>query len=82
MALSAPSALITDEGQRVLLRIEGHFYEFSQQELRTLLGLPAGPARISCGQSNRRVVGGAIASPPRETADVIFHRKGFHSLSS
>ena len=46
MALLAPSALITDEGQRVLLRIQGHFYELSQQELRTLLGLPAGPAGL------------------------------------
>jgi hypothetical protein len=43
MAHSAPSALITDQGQRVLLRIEGRYYELSQAELRTLLGLPAGP---------------------------------------
>jgi hypothetical protein len=43
MAHSAPSALITDQGQRVLLRIQGQYYELSQPELRTLLGLPAGP---------------------------------------
>jgi len=43
MAHSAPSALITDQGQRVLLRIQGQYYELSQPELRTMLGLPAGP---------------------------------------
>ena len=43
MAHGAPSALITDQGQRVLLRIQGHYYELSQSELRALLGVPAGP---------------------------------------
>jgi hypothetical protein len=43
MAHSVPSALITDQGQRVLLRIEGQYYELSQPELRALLGLPPGP---------------------------------------
>ena len=43
MAHSAPSALITDQGRRVLLRIQGRYYELSQPELRTLLGLPEGP---------------------------------------
>ena len=43
MAHSAPSALITDQGQRVLLRIQGQYYELTQPELRSLLGLPAGP---------------------------------------
>jgi hypothetical protein len=38
----SPSALITDQGQRVLLRVQGRFYELSQEELRSLLGLPAG----------------------------------------
>ena len=42
MPHAAPSALITDNGQRVLLRLQGHFYELSQQALRALLGLPAG----------------------------------------
>jgi hypothetical protein len=46
MARSAPSALITDHGQRVLLRIQGRYYELSQPELRALLGLPAGPAGL------------------------------------
>jgi hypothetical protein len=43
MSHSSPSALITDEGRRVLLRLRGRYYELSQPELRTLLGLPAGP---------------------------------------
>lgn len=42
MSHASPSALITDNGQRVLLRLQGHFYELSQPALRTLLGLPAG----------------------------------------
>ena len=40
---SAPSALVIEEGCRVLLRIGGQFYELTQEELRTILGLPAGP---------------------------------------
>lgn len=43
MPHSSPSALITDHGRRVLLRIQGWFYELSQDELRTVLGLPPGP---------------------------------------
>ena len=43
MAHTAPSALITDQGQRVLLRLQGRYYELSQSALRTLLGLPPGP---------------------------------------
>jgi hypothetical protein len=43
MTRPAPSALITEQGQRVLLRIEGRHYELSQDELRSLLGLPSGP---------------------------------------
>ena len=42
MADLSPSALITDQGQRVLLRIRGRLYELRQEELRTLLGLPPG----------------------------------------
>ena len=40
---SAPSALVTDQGRRVLLRLRGGFYELTQEELRTVLGLPPGP---------------------------------------
>jgi hypothetical protein len=43
MPHSSPSVLITEEGRRVLLRLQGRFYELSQEELRTVLGLPAGP---------------------------------------
>jgi hypothetical protein len=43
MPRSAPSALITDQGRRVLLRTHGRCYELSQQALRNLPGLPAGP---------------------------------------
>jgi hypothetical protein len=39
---SIPSALIIDNGRRVLLRLEGHFYDLTQEELRLALGLPAG----------------------------------------
>jgi hypothetical protein len=46
MLHASPSALITDQGQRVQLRIRGRFYEISQKELRTLLGLPAGSAGL------------------------------------
>ena len=43
MPNASPSALITDNGQRVLLRLQGRFYELNQQALRALLDLPAGP---------------------------------------
>jgi hypothetical protein len=43
MAALAPSALITDKGRRVLLRIRGRHYEFTQEELRSLLRVPPGP---------------------------------------
>jgi hypothetical protein len=43
MPHSLPSALVTDGGRRVLFRLQGRFYELSQDELRALLGLPPGP---------------------------------------
>jgi hypothetical protein len=43
MSHTSPSALITDKGERVLLRVEGRYYELTQQQLRALLGLPDGP---------------------------------------
>ena len=46
MPHATPSALITEKGQRVLLRIHGRFYNISQEELRSLLGLPAGSAGL------------------------------------
>jgi len=43
MANSSPSALITDGGTRVLLRLNGRFYGLSQPALRQVLDLPDGP---------------------------------------
>jgi hypothetical protein len=43
MAALSPSALITDQGRRVGLRMRGRLYEFSQEDLRNVLGLPPGP---------------------------------------
>ena len=43
MAGLLPSALITNQGRRVGLRMRGRLYELSQEELRTVLGLPPGP---------------------------------------
>lgn len=43
MTHSAPSALVTEQGRRVQLRLRGQFYDLSQDELRTVLGLPPGP---------------------------------------
>jgi hypothetical protein len=43
MAHASPSALITDKGRRVLIRIQGRHHELSHLELRALLDLPAGP---------------------------------------
>jgi hypothetical protein len=42
MAGLSSSALITDSGWRALLRAQGGFHEVSQEELRSLLGLPPG----------------------------------------
>jgi hypothetical protein len=43
MAALSPSALITDQGRRVGLRLRGRLYELSQEELRCVLGLAPGP---------------------------------------
>jgi hypothetical protein len=43
MAVLTPSALITDQGRRVCLRLRSRLYELSQEELRNVLGLPSGP---------------------------------------
>ena len=42
MPHTAPSAPIADNGQRVMLWLQGRFYDLSHQELRGLLGLPEG----------------------------------------
>jgi hypothetical protein len=43
MPSASPSALITDRGKRVLLRVGGRQYELSQPALRLVLELPEGP---------------------------------------
>jgi hypothetical protein len=43
MPRSSPSALITDQGQYVQLRVHGRYYELTQEALRAVLGLPEGP---------------------------------------
>ena len=43
MARSSLSALITDQGSRVLLRLDGRFYRLTQEALRQALGQPDGP---------------------------------------
>jgi len=55
MARTAPSALITDRGRRVLIRIQGRQYELSQDELRALLGLPPGPAGLGISIDGNRI---------------------------
>jgi hypothetical protein len=50
----SPSALVTDHGRRVLLRIQGRQYELSQEELRALLGLPSGPAGLGISIDRNR----------------------------
>ena len=46
MGTSSCSALVTDEGTQVSLRLNGRFYQLSHEELRTVLGLPQGPAGL------------------------------------
>lgn len=52
---SLPSALITDNGKRVLLRVNGRLYELSQPELRRVLGLPTGPMGLGITIDKGRV---------------------------
>jgi len=46
MARTSASALVTDEGRRVLLRVCGRYFELSQPALREVLDLPAGPLGV------------------------------------
>ena len=55
MTYSAPSALVTDRGRRVLLRIHGRQYDLSQEDLRTLLGLPTGPPGLGISIERNRL---------------------------
>jgi hypothetical protein len=55
MLTRRPSALVTDMGRRVLLRLGGKFYELSQSELRNLLGLPDGPPGLGISIEGERL---------------------------
>ena len=45
-AHSIPSALVTDKGRRILLRVSGRQYALDQTALRHVLGLPDGPPGV------------------------------------
>jgi len=55
MSKASPSALVTDKGRQVLLRLCGSFYELSQNELRATLGLPEGPPGLGITIDGERV---------------------------
>lgn len=55
MPRPAPSALITDQGRRILLRIQGRQYELSQEDLRALLGLPSGAPGLGISIDRNRL---------------------------
>src|SRR4051794_28093778 len=55
MAALSPSALITDQGRRILLRIHGRIYELIQEELRAVVGLAPGPAGLGIGIDGNRL---------------------------
>ena len=55
MAKAAPSALITDKGQRVQLRLQGQYYDLSHQELCNLHGLPAGAPGLGISIDSNRL---------------------------
>lgn len=55
MSHTSPSALITDQGQRVLLRLNEHFFDLSQNELRAVLELPAGEPGVGISIDGERI---------------------------
>ena len=64
MARAAPSALITDIGQRVQLRLQGEYYDFSLQDLRACSGsLPVHP-----GWGSVSMATSCVLSSPRTSA--------------
>jgi len=46
MIRSSPSALVINQGRQVLFRLNGKPYKLNQDALRSLLGLPEGPAGL------------------------------------
>jgi hypothetical protein len=76
MAGLPPSALITDQGRRVHLRIRGRLYELSQEELRTLLDLPPGPPGLGITIDRNRVRFEFVADDlTRELSVAELHRR-------
>ncbi len=76
MPPSAPSALITDNGRRVLLRLQGRFYELTLEELRTAFGLPTGPSGLGISiDRNRLCFEFAGDNPPIEISAAQVQRR-------
>jgi hypothetical protein len=55
MARWIASALITEDGKRVLFRINARCYQLSQDELRAVLGLPDGPPGLGITINRGRI---------------------------
>jgi hypothetical protein len=55
MASSSTSALIVDKGRKVMLRLEGCFYELSQESLREVLGVLEGPLGLGISIDQNRL---------------------------
>jgi hypothetical protein len=55
MAKTSPSALITDDGASVLLRLDGRLYQLSQPALRQVLDLPEGPLGLGITIDHERL---------------------------
>jgi hypothetical protein len=76
MPALAPSALTTDKGRRVLLRIEGLQYQLGQDELRSLLGLPSGPPGVGITIDGTRIRFEFVAdNQTRELSARQLHRR-------
>jgi hypothetical protein len=55
MSSRALSALITEQGHRITLRLQGRYYQLSQDELRSVLGLPPGPPGLGISIDHDRI---------------------------
>ena len=78
MTRQSPSALITDQGQRVLLRIKGRLHELSQDELRAVLGLPPGAPGLGITVNRNRFIFEFVSHPQAValSADQLLRRLG------
>jgi hypothetical protein len=83
MASRSPSALTTDRGRRVLVRVQGRLYELSQDELRTVLGLPPGPPGLGITIDGNRFCFEFVAdNQTRELSAEQLHRRLAKQLTS